>query len=352
MPRPEFLLGILDVAPESLRDEKGRCAVSEETSYSHEPVETCEANSLQSVQSCTVKYSQQSSVESKSDSTMPRVRVQNLDGEETLVSVQGSITHKKRSRCKRKIIPESEIRLIRETLDTYEWEANYKDDSEYSPPMFNLARKLMAYPSLRLKSPDEAADFIESLIDWQDLPGIDDDETGRDQFIGCWQAITNPHKLGKEAFVIAMQKVEEFGMIPVRRPAGKVTSRFTHAVNICYRLQQVEDEAPIALACRAFGDMMGVHYTDAAMYLSRMVNEGFLEIVEPARKLMQRATRYRFIGKEINGELLPGAGTGSLKECATRRLKGSTATPPATHWLEKAEAEPNTFDRHKLPRPH
>src|SRR5262249_49920722 len=83
VPGSEVLLGTADVAPKSQRDHRyddGRCAVSEETSYSHERVETCEANSLQSVQSCTVKYSQQSSVESKNDSTMPRIRIQNLDG--------------------------------------------------------------------------------------------------------------------------------------------------------------------------------------------------------------------------------------------------------------------------------
>ena len=217
----------------------------------------------------------------------------------TVCSVSSSQMGEKSHR--ERIQPKSEAELIIETVYRYDW---YPDYDHFVIPMFRLAGQLSKYPSLRGRSADVVADYVEAILAWRELPGIDDDETGRDQFIASWQAL-EPWPLGKEVYVIALKEAEK-ELLPVKRAEGvKVTHQFTKVVNFCYRLDEAEGGNPFMLSARTLADAIGIHFTNAAPYINRLVFEKFIAVVEKPRTKMQRAGRYRFIGKREGDCLTP-----------------------------------------------
>lgn len=222
-----------------------------------------------------------------------------------------------------RIEPKSEQELVYLTIGNYDWCApDYGD--KYIPPLWELARRLFAYPSLRGLDPDAAADFVQAVRPFRTFPGVDSDSDGpgRDEFIECWQAM-KPVPLGREANMIAWSETKR-ELLPVHRLNRRAgTEHFNKVVNFCHRLQIVEGDNPIVLSGRMLSDVLGIHYTNACLFIRRLQFEKFIECVEKPRVAQQRAGRYRFVGELMNGALWPkGTKDAIIRQLAvlTRRI--------------------------------
>ena len=242
---------------------------------------------------------------------------------ETVVTVETvEVAPKKRLEEPREPLePKSEESLVSLTIGCYDWSFDYGD--EFVLPLWGLACRLSAYPSLRGRNADDVADLVQTVRPFRTFPGVDSDsdDPGRDQFIQCWQAV-KPGPLGKDAHVIALFEANK-EPLPVNRTGGHgSTQLFTKVVNFVYRLQMVEGDRPFLLSARTLSDVAGIHYTAANQYIRRLVFERFINIVEKPRKLQQRAGRYRFIGELENGALAPrGTAMRRQIEDLTRRIE-------------------------------
>jgi len=113
-----------------------------------------------------------------------------------------------------------------------------------------------------------------------------------DEFLGAYDCVRRP--LGENALAIAWQKSHD---APLPEAANKFKSPKIRAlVRLCAELQGIAGGEPLYLSCRNAAELLGVSYKQAARYLSLLVRESLLSVIEPGSAKNNRASRYRFVG--------------------------------------------------------
>lgn len=79
--------------------------------------------------------------------------------------------------------------------------------------------------------------------------------------------------------------------------------RGLHLVRICRRLQEQAGNTPFFISSRQAGELLGIHYTDAAKMLWALKSDGVLELV--SQGVGNKASRYRFIWSGDDGTVNP-----------------------------------------------
>lgn len=108
-------------------------------------------------------------------------------------------------------------------------------------------------------------------------------------FLYGWERVCQPHGATLQAI---LQKIDPKSPLP----NGIATLRYGAAANqlvrVCEALQAHQGEEPFFLAARQAGEVLGVHYTDAAKMLAALVQDGVLTLV--SKGAGKFASRYRF----------------------------------------------------------
>lgn len=110
-------------------------------------------------------------------------------------------------------------------------------------------------------------------------------------FFNGWNKVRHPHGA-------TMQSVLETIDSRLPLPAGILALGYgvvgNQLVRICAALQAHHCDAPFFISARQAGDLLGIHYTDAAKMMAALVGDGVLQlVVKGAGKV---ASRYRFKG--------------------------------------------------------
>lgn len=162
--------------------------------------------------------------------------------------------------------------------------------------LFELARWVKA------KYPNATADELRSIVrQWHEaaLPFIGSKEftTSLYDFRRGFESVRYPAGTTfKEIIgVIDMESVLPNGL--TRLGYGE---RGLHLVRICMRLQEQAGESPFFISSRQAGELLGIHYTDAAKMLWALKSDGVLELV--SQGVGNKASRYRYIWPDEAGK--------------------------------------------------
>lgn len=111
------------------------------------------------------------------------------------------------------------------------------------------------------------------------------------EFRLAWDNVEYPHGAALSGVLNDLPKVPHIpGLIAYGNKAQ-------HLMQICLGLQIRANDREFFLSCRIAGELIGLHYTDAATLLRAFVSEGWLELV--AKGAGSHASRYRLRMNEI-----------------------------------------------------
>ena len=158
--------------------------------------------------------------------------------------------------------------------------------------LFELARYLKGtQPNARRQELREAA------VQWhkQSLPviGTKDLSVTLTDFFNAWDKVRQPYGATMGAI---LAKIDSSVPLPNGIPALQYGKAGNQLVRVCEALQRHHGDQPFFIAARQAGDVLGVHYTDAAKMLAALVQDDVLTLV--SRGAGKVASRYRFRGAE------------------------------------------------------
>lgn len=155
--------------------------------------------------------------------------------------------------------------------------------------LFDLARHLKGkYPDTRPQ------DHRPVVVEWhrQALPAIGTTSfsTSWGDFCRAWAAVHTPNDLMDSI-------MEKLAMASGEIPESFVDLGYGRQdwrlVKICQALQDRAGDAEFFLSARKAGELLGIHFTDAASMMAAFVADGVLELVEPGAG--NKASRYRYV---------------------------------------------------------
>lgn len=155
--------------------------------------------------------------------------------------------------------------------------------------LFELARWAKA------RCPNASPDELRAIVrQWHDaaLPFI-----GSKEFTTSWydfrrgfDSVRYPAGTTIKEIIGAIDMESE---LPVGITQLGYGERGLHLVRICRRLQEQANDSPFFISSRQAGDLLGIHYTDAAKMLWALKSDGVLELVSQGAG--NKASRYRYV---------------------------------------------------------
>lgn len=195
--------------------------------------------------------------------------------------------------------------LIRTRLEDFTWESR---EQENKTPALKIAMCVVGFPSLRNKSGGEVTEMIGQVVSWEELydrsadPNIDVE--GLKEMTSKY--VNKLNSQGRsfigECIPDLVKAALQDGLLPIFN--GSAGHKMTQlAANAAYRWQQLQGDSDMAIGYREFGPVIGGHKDYARILLEELIDQGYLQLVSKGRP--GRQSRYRFIGREENGVLIP-----------------------------------------------
>lgn len=158
--------------------------------------------------------------------------------------------------------------------------------------LFNLARYLKG------KTPKASRSELRAIVErWHELAlpviGTKDFITTWSDFQRGWEKVKVPY--GSVLNEI-MGEIDMNDDIPQSLVNLGYEQKGYLLIRICKQLQFNAGDEPFFLSARQAGELLGIHYTDAAKYLHALVLDEILELVK--RGAGNKASRYRYIWPE------------------------------------------------------
>lgn len=154
--------------------------------------------------------------------------------------------------------------------------------------LFELARHLKG------KMPEASRDELRVIVKrWHEMAlpviGTKDFSVTWADFVNGWEKVRQPHGATMNAIMAGINKSSPL-------PAGITSLGYgEHAfylVRVCMALQVHAADKPFFISARQAGEVLGIHYTDAAKMLKALVADGVITLVSQGAGKV--ASRYRF----------------------------------------------------------
>lgn len=167
-----------------------------------------------------------------------------------------------------------------------------ESDGNRNHCLFELARWVKA------KYPNATPDELRSIVrQWHEvaLPFI-----GSKEFTTSWYDFRRGFDSVRYPAGTTIKEI--IGVLDMESdlPAGIANlgygEKCLHLVRICRRLQEQAGESPFFISSRQAGELLGIHYTDAAKMLWALNSDGVLELI--SKGAGNKASRYRFVRPE------------------------------------------------------
>lgn len=154
--------------------------------------------------------------------------------------------------------------------------------------LFQLARHLKG------TMPQASRDELRAMVQqWHRLAlpviGTKDFAQTWADFLRGWDKVQFPHGETLSAILKGM----DMGAMPESITALGYGEKCHLLIRICRQLQRNNPDGPFFLSARQAGELVEIHFTDAAKYLYALASDGVLEITE--RGSGKKASRYKYI---------------------------------------------------------
>lgn len=160
--------------------------------------------------------------------------------------------------------------------------------------LFDLARELKAIAGLTDADPQDLKPYVQ---DWHQkaLPHIRTKPFEESWFDFCdaWDKVRSPKGEGPidHAFEKAKQSETPHVALQYEQPTLRLL------VGLCRELQRASGEAPLFLASRTAGRLLGLHYSTASRWLRGLRRDGIVKLVLQGERAERRASRYRYLAE-------------------------------------------------------
>ncbi|NNC24222.1 hypothetical protein HKX42_10300 [Salinisphaera sp. USBA-960] len=162
--------------------------------------------------------------------------------------------------------------------------------------LYKLARHLKAcYPERRAK------DMLDIVQQWfeQAKPYIatQDFMESWSDFTRAWETIQFSEGEGIESLLVDVESDPDVAGVP-----PVFTSHAMFLAKVCRRLQNHSGDEPFYLSARKAGELLGIHWTNAARQLNGLVSVDVLQLVEKGTKTSRKARTYWFLAESERNE--------------------------------------------------
>lgn len=163
--------------------------------------------------------------------------------------------------------------------------------------IFDFARKLKSIPEFSQLSLKELRPLVRR---WHEaaLPfiGTKPFETTWLEFGRAWKAVRHPEGHGPIDTVFA-DAIKSAARFPPAAAREYEQSGVKLLVALCRQLQRIAGSEPFFLSCREAGRLLGVSHTEAWDWLSLLVMDQVLSVVEAGSHSTRRASTFRYLGE-------------------------------------------------------
>lgn len=158
--------------------------------------------------------------------------------------------------------------------------------------LFQLARYLKG------TMPNASKDELRSIVrKWHELAlpviGTKDFSTSWADFLRGYEKVKFPHG---SILKLIMERINMSSTIPESLQSLGYGDKCNLLVRICRQLQFNAGTEPFFLSARQAGELLGIHYTDAAKCFYALKADGVLELISQGAG--NKASRYRYIWPE------------------------------------------------------